>query len=225
MGEKEPRSGVETTWSYSVIAALTHFYSESTREWARKVVEQSVGKDIIEVHMGSMENHSKDPFLDGKTATWSRPDRTKGANPEDALIPRLRGDRTERGLRALTIAFDYRCRQYSLIVIALTACALVIDCLLHPVSLGNFGIILDVLGATIVARGILRTPDDIDKSAMEEGILPSGQLGSVEDRLVLAAETIDAMLGTTLLATGFLLQFLDSGFLATLFVFVVLVGS
>ena len=194
---------------FGVSRRLSLFFGERTHQWAENEIEDRIGTDVRLVGIDELE---------------SEYDISNGAmylNPSDDSIRVLKGDRTERGIRALSIALQYRIPAYTTLAIFTTVTVLAIGCV-RGFNWNALGISYDVLGAAIVARGVFRTPVEIDNSASATQL--SGPIGNAVEKLVSAVETVDGMIGTVLLSFGFIIQFATKEGLISGIVLITVIG-
>ena len=186
---------------YLLASLLSRFYTEATREWAEKTVEELEGTAIEEVNPEKSHNRENPP-----------PDGTVTFIPSDDKVKSFTGDKRQRGLTAIVLAIKYRIKQYWIVLLIPVILYLLTLDRGKIISLRNLGIYFDLFGAIIVVRGLYRTPTEIDYQS--KNIIPNSPAGNPEDKLVVAVETVDSMFGSTLLVTGFALQlFAASGVL------------
>lgn len=176
---------------------ILYFLSGSTRKWAKTKVEELVSD-------WGEGDHSTDDIPED--ASWTpqpgiNPNEYE-SDPEDPFP----SDLTERGKVAVTLALHYRLKSYWLVPVVPFILWIFTKYRLLHLSWANYGLVFDMFGAVIVARGILRRPREISRQNYD--MAPTHQFGSPEDLLVTAAETVDGVIGVLLLLTGFTLQFI-----------------
>ena len=184
---------------YALASLAARFYSEATREWAEKTVEELEGAAVKQVAPEEVEEEANAPSHGAKTYMFP---------PEKEEIKLLAGDQRERGLTAIVLAMKYRLKQYWVILLIPIVLYLITVDRGQIISLRNLGIYFDLFGAIIVVRSLYRTPTEIDHQS--KSFIPTSPVGDPEDKLVVAVETVDSMFGSTLLATGFALQLLSA---------------
>ena len=198
---------------YILASWLSRFYSEATREWAERTVEELEGSAVKEVDPEDVDSESHSPSQ-GAVSWWAPGEKIK----------LFTGDRRQRGLTAITLAMKYRLKQYWVILLIPIAFYLITVARGQAVSLRNIGIYFDLFGAIIVVRSLYRTPTEVDYQS--KNIIPTSPAGNPEDKLVVAVETVDSMFGSTLLAGGFALQLLAASnfYFTSAVIIMVLIG-
>lgn len=198
---------------YAIASLLSRFYSEATREWAEKTVEELEGNAVEEVDPEEVGSGNHSPSQDG--VHWMVP---------GEKVKLFSGDRRQRGLTAITLAMKYRLKQYWVILLIPVAIYLMTVARGQAVSLRNIGIYFDLFGAIIIVRSLYRTPAEVDYQS--KNIIPTSPAGNPEDKLVVAVETVDSMFGSTLLATGFALQLfaVSSSYFTLAVIIMVIIG-
>ena len=84
----------------------------------------------------------------------------------------------------------------------------------------SYGLVFDMFGAVIVSRGILRRPREVSRQNYDMG--PTHPYSSPEELLIIAAETVDGVIGVFLLLIGFTFQFIGGATLMSAGIVIVL---
>lgn len=105
-----------------------------------------------------------------------------------------------RGIAALATAFYVRIRAYVPIVLVSVTLAVSSYVCLGRGRLGALGTFYSGFGAVAVTRGVLRTPQEIDREAGLQA--PVDGPKDDTERLVVALETTDAVLGILFVIVG-----------------------
>lgn len=114
--------------------------------------------------------------------------------------------------KAFGNVFADRIIQYFLIFIAPVAIVATIDIIYLHLPLQVYGLLMDIGGALIIARGLFRgragiKVDSRGKSITGFGPEAEGHVSAIESEI---ENTIDGMIGSSLLVTGFLLQIIGA---------------
>lgn len=188
---------------YRIVGWVIKLYTESTQEWATQTVENLEGRKIKKTTLGETKEMANNNDLNNIIFHLRDDD-------DDDIVKIFAGDEHQTGLTAVVIALKYRLKQYWAVPLAP-----VIICLLAPseMTIANIGVYFDLFGAVIITRGLYRTPSEISaQSMMTAPVEPHNDtfnpLGDPVERLVLAVETVDSMIGSMLLVVGFSLQLL-----------------
>lgn len=203
---------------YTIASVAAKFYSESTREWTKRTVRNLEGNKVKNISRKEAED--MDSIPDGALVFRTRDDE------DDDILKVFDGDERKRGLTAMVLAIKHRLKQYWTILL-IPIILYLIDS--SSISLSSAGLYFNLFGAIITVRGLYRTPTEIDYQSMliapKDPVNDTGNpLGSPEDRLISAVETVDSMFGSLLLALGFSLQLLaNSGILLTIAVLLLVV--
>lgn len=194
---------------------LSNFLSGGTRRWSDQKVEELLEE-------WGPGDHDEDDIRAG--AGWLVTD--EGYNPEesdqDPNDP-FPSDPDMRGTLALTVALSHRIRRYWILLIVFPAIYIGSSSWLLEFGLSEYGLVFDMFGAVIVARGILRKPREVARNSVKT--TPNHPYGSPEDLLVIAVETVDGIVGVLLLVIGFSLQILDGSSLMGLLTALLLIVS
>ena len=193
----------------SLSGYLLHFLSGSTRDWAKEEVDELVSTWGEGEH--DLSDAPEGVFLASQPGT--EPD---GSDPEDPFPSNL----TERGKVAVTLALNHRLKSYWLILVAPVTLLILTKCGLLRLSWASYGLVFDMFGAVIVARGILRRPREVSRQNYD--MSPTHPYGSPEELLVTAAETVDGVIGVFLLLIGFTFQFIGGATLMSAGIVIVL---
>ena len=186
---------------YRVLAVISgcilRFLSGATREWANDKVDELINS-------WGEGNHDTDDIPE--MALLMDPDRgveDYGSDPNDPFP----SDLNDRGTQAIVIALKHRIWEYKWVAILPAVFFISAYGLNIRLNLSFYGLVFDVCGAVIVARGILRHPREVSMQAYIIG--PIHEFGSPEDLLVHAAETVDGVIGVFILTLGFSFQIVD----------------
>lgn len=196
---------------YRLSNILSQSFGEHTRRWAEDEIKARKGDEIERLDEGELRRE------------YDIPSGRMWYNSDDSGWDVFKGDDLHsRGTRALSIALRYRLKQYAILLLFIIVPVVVAN-IVWNFQWNSIGSCFNILGGIIVARGLFRTPTEIEKSA--SGTTLGSPIGDAAEKLVSAAETIDAIVGVLLLIIGFLIQYsVDTSLIQGLLLIVAIVA-